>query len=221
MRKSTTLSHPQARRAYDRIGAWQDSQRFYEDRATNLLVEHGDFGSAESLFEFGCGTGRFAARLLGQYLPESARYRGIDLSPRMVRLAQARLAPYAPRAQVVLSDGAPPTSEPGASCDRFVSNFVFDLLSSEDIRAVLAQAHRMLRPEGLLCLSGLSTGIGPGSRIVAAAIGWIQSKRPALVGGCRPIDLLPFLTNSAWRVEHHFKVARFGLPSEAVVARRR
>ncbi len=54
---------------YDRIGSLQDSQAFYEDRATGLLLQHGEFSSAESVFEFGCGTGRFALRLLEEYLP--------------------------------------------------------------------------------------------------------------------------------------------------------
>jgi len=32
------LSHQEARRAYDRIGSLQDSQAFYEDRATDVLA---------------------------------------------------------------------------------------------------------------------------------------------------------------------------------------
>ncbi len=100
-----TLSHEEARRAYDRIGPLQDSQGFYEDRATALVLLHGEFPSAESVFEFGCGTGRFAGRLFAEYLSPTARYRGIDVSPRMVRLAQARLASHSPRAAVILTEG--------------------------------------------------------------------------------------------------------------------
>ncbi len=215
-----TLSHQEARRVYDRIGSRQDSQGFYEDRATGLVLAHGEFSSAESVFEFGCGTGRFARRLIEQHLSETARYRGVDISPKMVRLARSRLASHAPRAEVVLTEGGPPVDEPAGAYDRFVSNYVFDLLSHEDIRAVLREAHRILRPGGLLCLSGLTSGIGFTSRIVARLVGRIQSLRPALVGGCRPVDLLPFLPASEWRVQHHSKVAAFGVPSEVVVARR-
>ena len=66
------LSHDEARLAYDRIGTIQDSQAFYEDRATNLLLRHADFESSEAVFEFGCGTGRFALRLLDDYLPPTS-----------------------------------------------------------------------------------------------------------------------------------------------------
>ena len=138
----------------------------------------------------------------------------------MVQLAQDRLSIYATRADVILTEGEPPTGEPAGSCDRFVSNYVFDLLSHEDIRTVLREAHRMLRPGGLLCLAGLTSGTGVASRIVASVIGWVQPKCPALVGGCRPVDLLPLLPESQWQLQHHLKVVAFGLPSEVVVAKR-
>jgi SAM-dependent methyltransferase len=218
---TTVLSHEDARRAYDRIGSLQDSQGFYEDRATGVLLRHGDFGSADAVFEFGCGTGRFAQRLLAELLRPAARYRGVDLSPKMVSLAKARLAPYSPRAEVVLSHGGPPLDEPAASCDRFVSNYVFDLLSEEEIRAVLREAHRMLRPGGLLCLAGLTTGVGPFSGAVARVWSWVQAQRPSLVGGCRPIDLLPLLPGSSWQVRHHGKIVAFGITSEVSIAERR
>jgi ubiquinone/menaquinone biosynthesis C-methylase UbiE len=219
-KRSPTLTREEARRVYDRIGAGQDTQAFYEDRATGLLIQHGAFGSARSILEFGCGTGRFAFRLLSQHLPEAARYRALDLSPRMVQLARERLAPFASRAEVVLTDGAPPASEPAASCDRFVSNYVLDLLSEDDISAVLREAHRILEPGGLLCLSGLSTGTGPFSRLVSRAWLRVHALRPALVGGCRPLELVAWLPPQQWRLRHHAKLAPFGVPSEVLVAER-
>lgn len=215
-----TLSHEQARRAYDRIGSLQDSQAFYEDRATSLILLRGDFVAAESVFEFGCGTGRFALRLFEEYLSDTARYCGVDISPEMVRLAQTRLIPHSPRAEVILTEGELPLDQPDESYDRFVSNYVFDLLPHEEIRAVLREAHRMLCPDGLLCLSGISSGTGFTSRIVAGAVSWIQSRRPSLVGGCRPVDLLPFVQPTEWDVQYHSKVVAFGIPSEVVVAKR-
>ena len=212
------LSHQQARRVYDRIGALQDSQAFYEDPATRLLLRHGHFPSAAAVFEFGCGTGRFAQRLLTDWLPADAAYRAVDISPTMVRLAKGRLAPFADRVSVILSDGDAPDTEPSDSCDRFVSNYVFDLLPEDEIRSVLRTARRMLRPEGLLCLTSLSTGTGFVSRAVAHAWTWLHGQRPSIVGGCRPIDLLPFLAPANWRIASHQKVVTFGVTSEMVVA---
>lgn len=219
-RASRTLSVAEARRIYDRIGKAQDTQAFYEDPATALLVEHFDVGSAQALFEFGCGTGRFAADLLAHHLPATATYRGIDVSPVMVRLATERLAPFAPRASVRLTEGGPLADEPPESCDRFVSNFVLDLLSLQDIDGVVRDAHRMLRPGGLVGLSSLTFGFTRVSRVVSWAWRKLHALRPTLVGGCRPLELLDALPEPDWRVRRRLRVAPFGVPLEVVVAER-
>lgn len=215
-----TLSHVKARKVYDRIGSIQDSQGFYEDEATSLLIENGRFDEAESVFEFGCGTGRFALRLFQNVLSQTAVYRGRDISPEMIRLATERLAPYSERATVVLSEGGPPVSEPGDEYDRFVSNYVFDLLSAEDLSLELKEARRMLKKGGLLCLSGLSTGSGIVAGITGGALGLIHKFTPGLIGGCRPVDLVPFIDESRWKIEFHEKITAYGITSEALVAGR-
>jgi len=68
--------------------------------ALNKLIAHAAFDSSLSVFEFGCGTGAFAARLLQHHLPADARYVGIDISGTMVSLAQKRLEPWSERARV-------------------------------------------------------------------------------------------------------------------------
>lgn len=217
----TTLSPTEARRVYDRIGRKQDTQAFYEDRATSQLVAHLDLGTAYAVFEFGCGTGRFAQSLLLNHLPETATYRAVDVSPVMVALAQQRLAPFGSRVDVRLTDGGPPTEGPAECYDRFLSNFVLDLLSVEDIDRVIHEAHRILRPGGLIGLSSLTTGFTPVSR----AFGWLWARihavRPSLVGGCRALELLTFLPQAQWDVVHHARVAPLGIALEVVVAQRK
>ncbi len=215
-----TLSHVEARRVYDRIGKGQDWQAFYEDRATDQLVRHGNFSAAQSVFEFGCGTGRFAARLLSEHLPKSARYLAVDLSPTMVRLAQSRLEAFGERVEVLLTEGEPPSGQAAGDFDRFVSNYVLDLLSQNDIELVLDEAHRMLRPGGLACLVSLTTGTTPVSRLVSGIWSRIHKLQPALVGGCRAIQLGAVLPKTHWRLVHHLNLAPFGIPSEVVVAER-
>jgi ubiquinone/menaquinone biosynthesis C-methylase UbiE len=212
------LTHEQARRVYDRIGALQDSQGFYEARAVRLLVRHADFASAHTVFELGCGTGRFARRLLTGCLPSDASYRATDLSPKMVRLARRRLEPFLARASVTLSEGGAPDAEPAASIDRFVSNYVLDLLPEAEIRAVLGCARRMLRPGGRLCLVSLTTGVGRASRVIARGWTWLQARWPAAVGGCRPLELRTYLRGDEWTIRFQQKVVSFGVPSEVVVA---
>lgn len=211
------LSPRRLRAVYDRVGARQDRQAWYEDVATDVLLRHGAFEDAGAVVEMGCGTGRLAAALLAR---SGATYRGTDLSPVMVGLARARLAPFGRRAAVELVDGGPPPGPPG-SADRFVAAYVLDTLSDADIAAAVGAAHRLLRPGGLLCLASLGGAAGGLPRAVAAAWAGVYRVRPDLVGGCRPVRVVPFLDPDRWAVRHAEPVAPWGVPSEAVVAERR
>src|SRR5262249_55639663 len=155
-RKSAMLTRTEARAFYDRFGARQDAQAFYEDPAIDELLRHADFDTAGVVCEFGCGTGRVAGRLLGETLPHTARYMGWDLSPTMVELARPRLARFGQRACVELTDGSPSLPIPSQSVDRFLSTYVFDLLPSNEIAACLVEAYRVLQLGGKLCLVGLT-----------------------------------------------------------------
>ena len=212
------LTPGQARTVYDRIGRAQDWQRFYEDAATTELVAHAAFGDAQAVVELGCGTGRFATRLLGELLPATATYLGVDVSPRMVTLATERLTPWRDRATVELADAGERLPRPDGSADRVVSNYVFDLLSPEATRATVDEAHRVLAPGGLLCVAGLTPGEAGLAREVSHTWKRVWMRWPVLVGGCRPIRLADALDDARWEVRHRRVVAPWGIASEAVVA---
>jgi ubiquinone/menaquinone biosynthesis C-methylase UbiE len=215
-----TLSHAAARALYDRIGRWQDTQRFYEDEATADLLAHAELRQAQSVFEFGTGTGRLAARLLRDFLPATARYFGIDISTTMVTLARDRLASWGDRARVEQSDGSPGIPAPDGIFDRVLSTYVLDLLSREDIAAVLTEARRVLAPKGLLCLVSATYGRTPSERLVMGLAGRLHALSPTLVGGCRAIDLASALDGESWRLMHHSVVSKWAIPSEVLVAAR-
>jgi SAM-dependent methyltransferase len=215
------LTRQQARDFYDRFGRRQDRQAWYEGAPLERLREIGDFGSAEAVVEFGCGTGRFAESLLEDDLPQNGTYIGFDLSETMVQLTRKRLVPYGSRASVIRTDGRPRVPLPPTSCDRFVSTYVLDLLSNQDISRTLAQAWKVLRPSGLLCLTGLTYGTTFLSRWVVACWLAIHSLRPSLVGGCRPISLTDFLGPASWKVLYSTTVVSWGVPSEVLIARPR
>lgn len=222
MYPDAVLGHDEARRFYDRLGRGQDwGSRWFEDPATRELAERAELADATAVLEFGCGTGRFAAALLRERLPGTARYLAFDQSDTMVRLASGALAPFAPRARVQRTDGSTRLPAPDASVDRFFANYVLDLLSEDDIRALLAEVRRVLRPGGLLCLASLSTGCGPLSRAFARLWRAVHALRPAAVGGCRPIELAALLAPDAWEIRHAKQRATLAVPSGLVVARRR
>lgn len=219
--KARFLTPEQARGVYDRIGRFQDWQAIYESRALQELVRFGSFSTSQSVFEFGCGTGAFAARLLKTCLPEGCQYVGLDVSHRMVRMATSRLKMWQNRASVRLSDGSPRLQEADGSFDHFVSNYVFDLLSPEYASAVLAEAHRVLSDGGKLCLVSLTRGPSLVPRMITNLWERVWRWKPALLGGCRPVELRDLLPPHDWSIEHWSTVVSIGVPSEVIVASRR
>lgn len=208
-----TLAPDRVRAFYDRFGARQDAQAFYEDAAVERLLAAADFASAGSVFELGCGTGRVAARILAAF--PDLHYIGVDVSATMVRLARARLSGWAGRATVV--QVAPGTvAVPPA--DRIVSTYVLDLFSDAEIRRFLGAARRALGPRGKLCLAGLAEGPWIVPRLVSRAWGMLWRLVPQLVGGCRPIRLGDYLGDD-WVRELSTSVTRWGITSEVSVLR--
>lgn len=215
-----TSSRKEIKAFYDRFGSKQDKQAFYEDPAIRVLVEHAHFDQAESVVEFGCGTGRFAKHLLADHLSEKATYWGCDISKTMVALTENRIRPYSQRAKVVEMDGGLGFPQANAGSDRFVSNYVLDILSVDDIQQVLNEAHRILRKDGLACLVSITSGTHWFSRLVMGLWKWTHAFRPTLVGGCRPIELSQYVTSQDWEITHETIVVAYGVASEVIVARK-
>lgn len=214
------LSHRQIQRFYDSFGRMQDWQGFYEDIATDALLRNGASGQAREIFELGRGTGRFAERLLDEFLPPEARYVGVDLSDTMVAMARKRLARFGPRAEVYRSDGAPQFDFGPGTFDRCVANDVLDLLTSGDIEAVLGEARRILCPGGLPGLTSLTRGFIHVSCGVERVWRALHALHPMLVGGCRPIRLSEWVTEPRWQMRDDAPFSGFGVPSEVLVAER-
>ncbi len=212
------LTHQQAKAFYDRLGSKQDLQAFYEVSATNNLIAQAAFEQAQSVFECGCGTGAFAERLLSRHLPPQARYLAVDSSATMVALARTRLARFGDRVAVRQTDGSLQFDEVSGSFERFVSNYVLDLLSLSDMAQLLAEAHRLLVADGRLCLVSLTRGSTPLARLVTWTWTRIHALEPRLVGGCRPVELRDCLPHTGFHIDYAQVITRFGIPSEVVIA---
>ena len=212
------LTHEQSTCFYDRLGAKQDWQGFFETPATRALIAHAAFESAQAVIEFGCGTGAFAERVLMDHLPQAATYLAVDSSPTMVRLAQSRLARFGARVTVRQTDGALQLGERAFSCDRFVSNYVLDLLSPTDITLLLEEARRLLVADGALCLVSLTGGSTPLSRLVSWTWMRLYGLNPQLVGGCRLLDMHTYVPATGFQVDYTQVVTRFGVSSQVLVA---
>jgi ubiquinone/menaquinone biosynthesis C-methylase UbiE len=214
------LSKKETKDFYDKFGAKQDWQSFYENSAIKTLIKHSDFDKAKSVLEFGCGTGKFAKDLLENHLAKDCQYLGIDLSETMIEIASKRLKPFETQVKVKISDGSTEFTFPNNSFDRFVSNYVLDLLSDEQIGQVFTEANRILGNSGLLSITSLACGEGFLAKQVSNIWESIHKFRPKLVGGCRPLNLIAFVDKKIWKIKHHSKVSSFGITSEILVVQK-
>ncbi|GAA3504671.1 class I SAM-dependent methyltransferase [Streptomyces prasinosporus] len=152
---------------YDKEAAHYDALRGGEPRAAaaasavlDLVPER-----ARDLLDVACGTGivtrRFAAARAG------LRVTGADLAPSMTRTAAARL----PGAVVRADSRRLPFAD--ARFDAVVSVWLLHLLSGpEDVRAVVAECARVLRPGGVYVTTvdkGASHNVGSDIDAVLAA----------------------------------------------------
>lgn len=85
---------------------------------------------------------------------------------------------------------------------------------------MLAEAHRILRPGGLLCLAGITPGNTLLSRAVMGLWSALFRLSPSTVGGCRPIRVGDYVTAAPWRIRHHGVIVTYGIASEILVGSR-
>lgn len=201
---------------FQRLGTRREAAG-YQNRALELLLRHADLEHAQGVVELGCGMGRLAARMLRDHLPRDAAYLGVDVSEDVVALANERLARWGANASVAQGDGTARLPVEDGSCDRFVSTYVFDLLSEDQMHKALGEAKRVLAPGGLLCTVSVTLGRSPLSHAICAAWSGIHRHWPSLVAGRRPIDLRAAL-GQGWDVRFDEIVDAFGFATQVIVA---
>ncbi|MEM8744132.1 MAG: class I SAM-dependent methyltransferase [Pseudomonadota bacterium] len=218
---TSTLSPQEAQRHYDANAAKQDAQAWYEDEAFRVLIACSDFRLAMDVLEVGCGTGRLAEIVLRDHLPSNARYTGIDIAPAMLARAAKRLSPFAPQVTLKPGDVTLGLTAGTATLDRVLATYLFDLLSPAHSKNLMAEFHRVLRPDGLVCLASMTPETSDGDTTILTQI-WrlVQRRWPWLVGGCRPVDLRALLDDKRWMVVANETVSTKGVISQVLVARK-
>jgi ubiquinone/menaquinone biosynthesis C-methylase UbiE len=208
-----TISTAQAVRFYDRLGRRHDWAERYEGRAKRRALQLLDLAPGLRVLDVGTGTGFDHARIADAVRPGGLAA-GLDLSTTMLAISGKRSD-----APLVRADGrALPVAT--TSVDRVFSAYVLDLIPSSGIAVALEEFHRVLRPGGLLALASLTDGVGPLSRTVVRLWTALYARRPALLGGCRPVELTEPAEDAGFHVVSCEVVVQLGVPSEVLLARR-
>jgi SAM-dependent methyltransferase len=225
-----------------------DVESGYGGPAVTALCDMAIFSHAKRVFEYGTGQGKLAALVLGGCGGDDGdgnndsrpvtqnvvdlQWFGVDQSPLMVDGFRKRCVERfgRDRCSVELLENGDPAElmdrYPQHTFDRFVSTYVLDLLSEEDMYKVIDLAEMILDPtNGKLLLAGITWGYRNGTiQTFAMTAVWeiLYQVWRKKVGGCRPQTLEPYLKVRGWAIEKTVTTLPDGYPwmmSEVICAR--
>jgi len=203
---------------YDRFGAKQDTQGWYEDEPLAEMKRQMHFETADSVLELGMGTGRLAHEIVTELTPPGTAYLGLDLSPVMVNLGRNRLR-TCDKAFAVVGDVRAPLPLRDNSVSHVFAAYVLDIFSEDEIRTIYDEVRRVLKPGGVFGAVSLTGGETPLSRLTSGLWSMVHRFRPQAVGGCRPLELLACVPDG-FEIAHACKKVAGGIPSEVIVSRK-
>jgi len=213
-----TRSREQAEASYSRLSRWYDLlANSSERKARELGLRMLGARDGEIVLEIGSGSGHGLVALARSVGP-SGRVHGIDLSPGMLGIAEARVrsAGLADRVDLRRGDATMLPFEDGFFDAVFMS-FVLELFDTPEIPMVLGECRRVLRPGGRLSVVALSRKGKPG--LALKLYEWAHRTFPALCD-CRPIYPQRSLVNAGFQLLAMAEESMWGLPVEVILARK-
>jgi demethylmenaquinone methyltransferase/2-methoxy-6-polyprenyl-1,4-benzoquinol methylase len=208
----------QARRSYDRISGWYDIvEGSWEKRLRVAGLAQLAAVPGERILEVGFGTGH-SLQAIARVVGENGKAYGIDLSPKMLRLAQSRLIKAGIASRVELSIGdATALLYKADTMDAVFMSFTLELFDTPEIPVVLDECMRVLTPGGRICIVALSKAGPP--RVMKRLYEWGHNKYPALLD-CRPIYAGHSLEVAGFTIQNSILSTFWGLPVETVLAQK-
>ena len=186
--------------------------RLTETKARRLCLDLAAITDGEAVLEVAVGTGLAFERIVA--VNPSGRNEGIDVSQAMLTRAGRRLARSENSNYRLAIGDAYDLDFADDEFDVLINNYMFDLLPQRDFTGVLAEFGRVLRPGGRIVLVGMTAG----ERWYNGFWEWIYRLSPAVLGGCRGVQLSPYLQQSGFLDIRRVFVSQATFPSEVVAA---
>jgi ubiquinone/menaquinone biosynthesis C-methylase UbiE len=172
----------------------------------------------EDILEIGFGTGHSIIEI-AQAVGASGKVYGIDISNRMLEIAQARAiaSGFGARIELRLGD-ALALPYPDRSIDALFMSFALEVFAPTEVGFLLEQCKRVIRPKGRLCVVAMSSKGKHG--IMMKLYKWAHVHFPNTVD-CRPIDSNELLFAAGFKVIEDEVNPFWGLAVEVVLAMNR
>jgi demethylmenaquinone methyltransferase/2-methoxy-6-polyprenyl-1,4-benzoquinol methylase len=217
-RTDPVSSRRETRALYDRLARWYDLLGgAWENELRQEALRKLNPQAGEAILEIGAGTGQ-ALPGLAAGVGAHGKVFAVDLSPKMLAQAQARLArENLPERVFLLCGDAVRLPYGAAQVDAVFLSFTLELFPTPEIPAVLVECRRVLRSGGRLVLISLSER-GPATP-VKRLYTWMHGRLPSLVD-CRPIQVQACVLGAEFELIDCSLRFLWGLPVEVVIARK-
>ena len=207
------LNQQQVRDVYRRFAPTYDLWgSFMESRARRCCLDMAQIKNGEDVLEVAVGTGVLFEQLL--HVNPNGRNEGVDLTPAMLQRARDRLVKSGLTNYVLQAGDAYHLDYPQQSFDVLFNNYMFDLIPERDFTRILAGFNRVLRSGGRLALVNMTRGASWFNSLWDS----IYRLRPSLLGGCRAVELAPYVEAAGFSSICRRQVSQLGFPSEVIVA---
>lgn len=207
------ISQEEIGRVYDKLSHIYDIwAKLTETRARNRAIDLAEIKDGQNIVEVAVGTG-IAFYEIVKRNPHGHNL-GIDLSQGMLEKAKNRMKKISGANYSLAIGTAFDLSAQKESVDLLVNNYMFDLISFEDMDKVLEEFNQVLKVGGKLVLVNMTDGENLGSRLYD----FIYRISPKTMGGCRGVRLTDKLKQHGFRVEVREYYQQMLFPSEVILA---
>lgn len=210
------LSTKKVQHLYDLLSYVYDLATQYEKGPHKIALEVANPRDNFDILDVGLGTGK-AFVDFAKATPRGESY-GLDISRRMLERGRRKIARHglSSRSHLLLGDAAHMPFR-DASFDLVLSTYVLDLIDEHTIAIVLSEFKRLLTPSGRIVL--VSLGKGRKWYDNMKLYEWFYRHCATLLGGCRPVTLIPYLRELEFKnVNGRFIHAGGLMPTEIVWA---
>jgi ubiquinone/menaquinone biosynthesis C-methylase UbiE len=185
-----------------------------ESRARSRALELAEIQNGQKILEVAVGTG-LAFHQIVRRNPDGTNI-GIDVSAGMLKKARKRLSQLSGANYELKKASAFQLEAEDEQFDVLINNYMFDLISFDQMDAVLAEFKRVLKKEGKLVLVNMTIGERFGSGIYD----FLYRLSPRLMGGCRGIRLSEKLKENGFNVKLREYHQQCLFPSEVILAQK-
>jgi ubiquinone/menaquinone biosynthesis C-methylase UbiE len=200
---------------YDKLsGIYDFWGRLTESRARNRAIELASITDGENILEVAVGTGLAFYEIVKRN-PHGNNL-GVDLSKGMLERARHRMKRMLDANYHLTLGTAFHLPAESQSFDLLVNNYMFDLISFEDMDKILLEFKRVLKAVGRLILVNMTVGETFGSRLYE----FIYRASPSIMGGCRGVRLAEKLEQQGFTIEIRETYQQLLFPSEVILARK-